>query len=200
MGREVRMVPADWQHPKDERGHFIPLHKNNGAFAAKCVYWDAHKTKWDEGFTEDHTPDRFDDPDFRAFMKANPDTWVYDLTRTKWRPKSEAAKATQNFDDWDGPRPVAEDYMPDFAPGTATHLMMYETCSEGTPISPAFATPEELARWLADNGASAFGRMTATYEEWLATVKAGWSIGMVYTPETWLRSGVEAMADSAQGE
>lgn len=25
MGREVRRVPAEWQHPKDERGRYIPL-------------------------------------------------------------------------------------------------------------------------------------------------------------------------------
>ena len=25
MGREVRKVPGDWQHPKDEKGHYIPL-------------------------------------------------------------------------------------------------------------------------------------------------------------------------------
>lgn len=25
MGREVRRVPANWEHPKDERGNFIPL-------------------------------------------------------------------------------------------------------------------------------------------------------------------------------
>ena len=42
--------------------------------------------------------------------------------------------------------------------------MIYETCSEGSPISPAFETPEELARWLTDNS---FGSMTATYEQWL---------------------------------
>ena len=38
-----------------------------------------------------------------------------------------------------------------------THYQMYETCTEGTPISPVMETPENLARWLADNGASAFG-------------------------------------------
>jgi hypothetical protein len=58
--------------------------------------------------------------------------------------------------------------------------MMYETTSEGTPISPAFRTPEALARWLADTGASAFGNETATYEEWLAACRRGWSpSGMV---------------------
>lgn len=25
MGRELRMVPANWEHPKDDRGRYIPL-------------------------------------------------------------------------------------------------------------------------------------------------------------------------------
>ena len=25
MGREVRMVPKGWKHPKNEKGNFIPL-------------------------------------------------------------------------------------------------------------------------------------------------------------------------------
>jgi hypothetical protein len=84
--------------------------------------------------------------------------------------------------------------MPVFPEGTATMLMMYEDTSEGTPISPAFATPEELARWLADSGASAFGNMTATYEQWLATCKAGWSVGMVMQGRR-IMSGVEATTE-----
>lgn len=59
------------------------------------------------------------------------------------------------------------DVMPDF--GTdATHLALYEACSEGTPVSPAFETREELADWLADNGVSAFADKTLTAAEWLA--------------------------------
>lgn len=57
--------------------------------------------------------------------------------------------------------------------------MIYETCSEGSPISPAFETPEELARWLTDNS---FGSMTATYEQWLGgyedehvSIPSGWA-------------------------
>ncbi len=60
-----------------------------------------------------------------------------------------------------------------------THIMMYETCTEGTPISPAFETPEDLARWLTDNNASAFGSMTATYEQWLSTCERGWALSAV---------------------
>lgn len=94
MGREVRRVPADWEHPRDERGKFIPTYS-----------WD----------------------------------------------------------------------MPQWPENEATHYMMYEDTSEGTPISPAFATKEELARWLTDTGASAFGRLTATYEQWLATIEIGFA-------------------------
>jgi hypothetical protein len=41
-----------------------------------------------------------------------------------------------------------EEFMPNWPIDQRTHLMMYETCTEGTPISPAFETPEELALWL----------------------------------------------------
>ena len=56
---------------------------------------------------------------------------------------------------------------------------MYETCTEGTPISPVLSSPEELARWLTDHGASAFGDMTASYEDWLKTCRSGWAPSMV---------------------
>lgn len=67
---------------------------------------------------------------------------------------------------------------------------MYETTTEGTPISPSFATKEELARWLADTGASAFGALTASYEEWLAMIERGWAHGLTLTAHG-MRSGVE---------
>ena len=66
---------------------------------------------------------------------------------------------------------------------------MYEDTSEGTPISPIFENAEDLAHWLADNKASAFGGMTATYEEWLSTINRGYAVGMVMD-KNGLRSGV----------
>jgi hypothetical protein len=68
---------------------------------------------------------------------------------------------------------------------------MYETTSEGTPISPAFSTKEELARWLENNNSSAFGKSTATYEQWLAMINAGWAPSAIVTSQG-LVSGVEA--------
>lgn len=90
-----------------------------------------------------------------------------------------------------GGGPRKGDYMlVDIPESKCVMLMMYENTSEGTPISPAFATPEELARWLTDNKASAFGSMTATYEQWLAICKNGWAPSAIYDPENGLRSGV----------
>lgn len=143
MGREVRRVPKDWQHPKDERGSFIPKLDRSYADAAR-------------EFTE----------------KVNAD-------------------GLQAAMDWFGSAPEAERYMPDWPESERTHLMMYEDTSEGTPISPAFETPEELARWLADNNASAFGGMTATYEQWLAVARRGWAPSAIIS-NGYLMSGVEA--------
>lgn len=72
---------------------------------------------------------------------------------------------------------------------------MWEDTSEGSPISPVFATPEELARWLADTGASAMGSMTATYEEWLRMIGNEWACSAVWDQKNGLRSGVAASPD-----
>jgi hypothetical protein len=42
---------------------------------------------------------------------------------------------------------------------------LWETTSEGSPISPVFKTGEELAHWATDH-ATVFASMKATYAEW----------------------------------
>jgi hypothetical protein len=101
------------------------------------------------------------------------------------------AEGLQEAIEWCG-CPNKEDFMPDWPAEQCTHLMMYEDTSEGTPISPAFATPEELARWLTDNGASSFGRSTGSYEGWLRVAQGGWAPSMVATSEG-ITSGVDAL-------
>ena len=95
--------------------------------------------------------------------------------------------------DYHGRAPDKNDYMPEWKDGVATLFCMYESCSEGTPISPAFENIESLAHWLADNGASSFGSMTATYEQWLATCKAGFAFSAAVIGRN-LISGVEAIS------
>jgi len=146
MGREVRRVPADWQHPKNEFDRYKPLYPGER--------YEANATEFME--------------------KAN-------------------AEGLQEAIDWYGQAPDQNDYMPNWPASERTHYMMYEDTSEGTPISPAFATPEELARWLADTGASSFGSDTASYEGWLRVAKGGWAPSAVSIGGGPLVSGVDAL-------
>lgn len=102
-----------------------------------------------------------------------------------------------NPDNWDGQEPQQDDYMPSFSSVAPESLgyCMYEETSEGTPLSPVFATPEELAHWLADHNASAMGGHTATYEQWLRVCRGGWAPTAVSDLAHGMRSGVEAMSD-----
>lgn len=77
------------------------------------------------------------------------------------------------FDDWHGSRPRQEDYMPSWPESEKTHCQMYETTSEGTPISPVLESPEALARWCADNGVSAFADMLVLPGDYTAAVLVG---------------------------
>ena len=135
MGRKVRKVPRDWQHPYNERGDYEPLRELSEPVEAKQRRWDDEAALWNEG----KHPGQIEDPK----LLGSP------------------------FADWDGDRPDAADYMPFWLPSEATHFQMYQTTSEGTPISPVMESLEELARWLADTGASWFGDTTATYDVWI---------------------------------
>jgi len=167
MGREIRRVPANWEHPKNERGDHIPLHDD---FTKRLAAWDEENAKWQQGLRRHYGEDG------------------------KWVPVDAKYLGTP-FSEWGGERPDPKDYMPDWSDAERTHLQMYETCTEGTPISPVCATPEECARWLADNGASAFGHMAATYEQWLATCKRGWAPSAIAGGGLPLRSGVAASVE-----
>lgn len=83
------------------------------------------------------------------------------------------AHGLQKTLDEHGQPPNRDDYMPEWSPEGAAAFRMYETTSEGTPISPAFGTVEELCRWLADTKASMFGNSTAPYELWMQVCRAG---------------------------
>lgn len=104
---------------------------------------------------------------------------------------ADEASRKMSYSEWNGDQPKSCDYMPAWPDAMRTHLMMYEDTSEGTPISPAFETPEELARWLVDNKASAFGRDTGSYEGWLRVARGGFAPSMVVANGV-IASGVDA--------
>ena len=142
MSREVRRVPASWEHPKNEQGHYVPHHE----------HFPYNQEEIEEGLRD-------------GWLDNNPPNYGCDV-------------------------------MPQWLEPERTHYQMYESVTEGTPISPVMESPEALARWLADNKASAGPYATATYDQWLAMINTGSSIGSFVwnraTGET--MSGVEAVS------
>jgi hypothetical protein len=98
-------------------------------------------------------------------------------------------------DIWSSPekKKQAEDWKQE-EPPSGEGWQMWETTSEGSPISPVFDSPEKLARWLAETGASSFGSMTATYDQWLDMCRAGWAPSAMAVAGNFM-SGVEAIGE-----
>jgi hypothetical protein len=121
MNREYRRVPLDWQHPKDARGNYVPL--LSGDLAQILARWDAHAAKWDAGLSEDVHRDN-------VFVPIAPEYQSF------------------SYAEYAGDRPEASSYMPQWSPEVATGYQQYETVTEGTPVSPVFATDRLLAKWM----------------------------------------------------
>jgi hypothetical protein len=76
---------------------------------------------------------------------------------------------------------------------------LWETVSEGSPISPVFETAEELAQWLAGNRQGSIDDGT-TYEQWMRFIcGSGWAPSLVGTSQG-LVSGVQAVEFLGSGE
>jgi hypothetical protein len=165
MSREVRKVPANWEHPKVERYGEMQF-----------------QPKYDESFDD-------------VFAQ-----WLADFDRIRAGDLTEIERQCYplGLADWlkdEGRPPDPDYYMPNWSPEERTHFMMYQTTSEGTPISPVFATPEELARWLVDNNATAFVDQTASYEAWLRIAHGGYAPSAIMVSGE-MQSGVQALAES----
>lgn len=124
MGREIRRVPADWEHPRytaedaprsDLIGRLRPLFDEDHETAAE--QWMADLALWQQG-KHSSQPCEF----CRYYWEYAPPPDVATHRARKW---------------------TAEE---------ATHWQVYETVSEGTPVTPHFATPEELIEYLVANG------------------------------------------------
>ena len=74
---------------------------------------------------------------------------------------------------------------------------MWETVSEGSPISPVFATPEKLAEWLAEHGESGCGGGRHTREQWLKMIVSGWAPSLAVSAAG-VESGVEFVARTSE--
>lgn len=138
MTRHVRRVPADWEHPHD--GFY-----SDGTIRYLALRdgpsFAAHAARWDADAAQ------WNNGEFPA-----------DTNKTQ---------QSLTFEEWEGPRPDPNDYMPLWADNERTHYMMFETSTEGTPVSPPFETPEALAQWMVANNKDVWAGQKLTYDEWL---------------------------------
>lgn len=115
MGRELRKVIPNWEHPKKDRSDsFQPMFDR--PYIDAITEWINQHLLWEKG---EH-PDQ-------------PNECRY-------------------FAEWDGNPPDFEYYRPCWKTEEMTWFQVYETVSEGTPVTPPFETKEELVEYLVENG------------------------------------------------
>lgn len=178
MGREVRRVPAHWEHPKypsDPRrlGGMVPTNRAGGYRPMYAYDFDECVEEWKR--------------ELQAWMD-NYDNWEAGKPGT-YHTEEDIEKYVY-FDTYAGPPPPPPnpyEYMgnQDLENGW---YALYETVSEGTPLSPSFETAEELVDWLATN--KDYWGHTRSRENAEGMVRHGWAPSMIfsfdtiYTPET----------------
>jgi hypothetical protein len=167
MGREVRMVPPNWEHPQEEKYDYLTRQYQNQYMP---MYDDDAETafaRWMEKYQE--------------WLNGEHDRVIAKYGETSY-PKAEPYRS---FCEWHGNPPNPKYYHPKWAEGEATWIQAYATVSEGTPVSPPFATPEELATYLSTYGDFWYQkdmelkrdtfRTKPTYEQAMAFVLGGWA-------------------------
>lgn len=126
MGREIRIVPPNWEHPKEKNQfngeiQYIPMFDE--PYLSSLHEWISNNALWEQGKHPDQISHK-DDPD----------------------------PLPKNYAEWGGSPPDHKGYRPDWKEGEATWFQVYETVSEGTPVTPPFTTKEELIEYLVANG------------------------------------------------
>lgn len=122
MGREVRMVPPNWVHPTDDRGQLQAMHDNN--FADEFA-----------DFLEKFDRIRSGDLD--------------EIERKCYAKPGMIPLAEWLRDEGTPPDPA---YYRPWRDEDATWVQVWETVSEGSPVTPPFATKAELIDYLVAGG------------------------------------------------
>jgi hypothetical protein len=136
MGREIRRVPFDWQHPTRKEGEttsyqrvgdFIPLLDND--IQSAYEEWQESLNKWLLGTHQEQIEHRYDFYDYAP-------TYAAFVEREGRSPDPDCHRARK----WH-----AEE---------ATAYQIYETVTEGTPVSPVFPDEAAMIAWLIEQGHS----------------------------------------------
>ena len=126
MGREIRRVPPDWKHPT-VKARWPSTSSGfqpllDNGFSEAMNKWTDAWRKWNAG----------EDPD-----------------RAQYEAKVGHPVA---YHEWNGGPPDPAYYRPEWPEASRTAYQVYETVSEGTPVSPVFPTRDEMIHWLVNDG------------------------------------------------
>jgi len=120
MGRELRMVPPNWEHPwvaHPYDGQLIQQPMYDMTFDDAAIQWKRNLDEWEKSVRDERCTRGLADKEY----------WEYESPpqRVLYRP-------------W-------QDHE-------ATWFQVWENVTEGTPVSPPFATAQELIEYLIVNG------------------------------------------------
>lgn len=164
MSREIRRVPANWQHPKriiERRGEILEEYRPMSQYSYEQAVKDFHERveEWMEGYR------LWQEGKFKHYKgktvtkeEAMQEWKQYNADERKKYKFSSDYRATDDrkydtglccWEDVKGETPQypnPDDYMP-----RGEWFQVFEEVSEGTPITPPFATTKELIDWMATN-------------------------------------------------
>lgn len=191
MGLEIRRVKPDWEPPTEGR-------TNSSTREASQRYspdngWEQWHPHYDTDWLSEWR--RWQVGRIRWYLM-RPLIWLATMLGMfymksygwpRWCSESYAG-------DCGGP-PQWQSYRPRWSDKERTHFQLYETVSEGTPLSPPMPDVESLSQWCSEKRDIWPGVGNMTYEDWLAFCRSGgWAPSLVSTPEHGLESGVEYVA------
>lgn len=155
MGREIRRVPPNWEHPRytadnaprpNMVGRYISMHDED---------YDTAAQEWLDGF----------------------DLWLQGKHESQ---HGKYASTSNYYWEYDTP-PDELSYRPKFTE-EPTWYQVYETVSEGTPVTPPFATQDELIDYLVNVGECADTQYNRKHSREAATKfvkEMGWVPSMI---------------------
>lgn len=192
MGREVRNVPPNWKHPtygdakKDQDGIYYCRASNERMNHDDDSYLNLYDQTYESASAE----------------------WIAEFI--EWHVNGKIlSEYSKNYWEYAG-NPPDEAYYRTYRDEEATWYQLYQTVGEGTPVSPPFATKEELVEYLVTHGdfwqqndrkrGISFRSETYSREAAEYMVNGGYAPSMVVTTSAegmTIESGAEALAKAA---
>ena len=195
MSREVRRVPVGWEHPTEYNPYrYVHDHKGlMGSYPDAFDEWTSEgfqlrgRTGHEWSFYSKWCLTGYDDCScHHSTGIVHP--YVLGEVPHEVRDEDHLFELLQAY--WYYSRPNPEDYMPVWSEEEATGWCLYETVSEGTPVTPVFASADELINHLSTVGQAHSGPMRRSAAE--ALVGTGYSFGsMLITAEGQILNSAE---------